>query len=561
MTAMLERPPAPVPTKAPARADRRGWLIAVLLLLAWSIVRATPDSDLINTGGWGQVREFFGAMFHPRLDNPFTEGSFVQLTIRETFVTLGYALLGSALAILIGIVGGFLVSQRTWQPLAGPPRPAAQFGWQASRFLFAVPRSVHEVIFGLILVNILGIDPMVAVLAIGIPFGAVTAKVFAELMDEVPGDAARAMRAGGAGRLTALAFGVVPTAIGDLLSYSFYRLECGIRSAAVLGFVGAGGLGFQIALSFQSLRYDEMWTFLWALIIVSGLADWWSSTVRRRHSQGAIQPDAEADMEGVVHNPKRDPFLRWSAAFTLLLIPIAWWRLGLEISTLWSQRTRTLSRELVEDAWPPKLGAGGWTDLWSDALDTIALAVLAIAMAWTFASVIAFVAARRTAGPLGVRALGVVARFLLLVARSVPPPVWALLAVFTFKPGLWPGAIALGLYQLGVLGRLEGEVVENQDDRPGRALRASGATATTAAAYATVPAVATRFVALGLYRWEVTIRDTVIVGVAGAAGLGRRIAEQAAAFDYQGILASVLALIAVTLVVDVISATLRRTLR
>ena len=58
-------------------------------------------------------------------------------------------------------------------------------------------------------------------------------------------------------------FGAVPYAFGDILSYGFYRFECAIRSAAVLGLVGAGGLGFQLALSFQTLRYEEMWTLLW----------------------------------------------------------------------------------------------------------------------------------------------------------------------------------------------------------------------------------------------------------------------------------------------------------
>jgi phosphonate transport system permease protein len=78
---------------------------------------------------------------------------------------------------------------------------------------------------------------------------------------------------------------------------------------------------------------------------------------------------------------------------------------------------------------------------------------------------------------------------------------------------------------------------------------------------ATVPAVASRFAGLGLYRWEVAIRETVIVGVVGAAGLGRRLDEQTSSFDYDGILATILALLAVTVMVDLASAAIRRTLR
>ena len=119
-----------------------------------------------------------------------------------------------------------------------------------------------------------------AILAIGIPFGAVSAKVVSDLIDDTAGDAWTALRAAGAGRLAAQCYGVMPFAGRDIVSYGVYRLECGIRSAAILGVIGAGGLGFELALSFQALRYEEMWTLIWALVAVSGLADLWSARIR-----------------------------------------------------------------------------------------------------------------------------------------------------------------------------------------------------------------------------------------------------------------------------------------
>lgn len=547
------------PPRPPARWDRRGWALAIGALVVWSLSRAGIDlPGLINQRGWGQVQDFFAAMVHPDLS-----GDFLLLTVEETIVTLGYALLGTALAVAIGVVGGVLTSQRLWLPQAGAPSAPARWGWRTGRFAFAVPRSIHEVIFGIMLLNVLGLDPLVAVFAIGIPFGAVTAKVFSEMLDEAPSGAEKAMRAAGAGRLTALLFGVVPTATGDLLSYSFYRFECAIRSAAVLGIVGAGGLGFQLALSFQSLRYDQMWTLLWALIIMSGTVDWWSSQVRRRR---AIPNGSMHELEGISHSPRRDPFLRSSALFAAAMIPVAWWWLELSLTSLWSNRTRDLGRQFAADIWPPRLGDGGWGDLMSDAADTVALAALALVISWTLASAIAFLAARRperptTAAGWSLRIAGTAARLVLLMARSIPPPVWAFLAVFVFFPGLWPGVIALALYELGVLGRLEAEVVENLDHRPGRALAALGATRLGEVGYATLPAATTRFVALGLYRSEVAIRDTVVVGVVGAAGLGRRIEQQAAAFDYHAMTTSILTLVVITVAVDLASAAIRRSLR
>ncbi|HDH02950.1 MAG TPA: ABC transporter permease subunit, partial [Actinobacteria bacterium] len=385
-----------------------------------------------------------------------------------------------------------------------------------------------------------------------------------ELLDEVPRDTERAMRAAGASRFSALLFGTVPTAFADLISYSFYRFECAIRSAAVLGIVGAGGLGFQLALSFQSLRYNEMWTLLWALILLSGLADRWSSLVRRRRNTAAIETHAVTT--DLAAPPRRDRLLTSSALAGAVMVPVSFWWLKVDISSLWDSRARRLGRELVTDSWPPSIGDGGLIELVSDSLDTIALAVLSIAMAFVIASAVAGFASRpqRKHSGLGMAARiggGTVTRAILLIGRSVPPPVWAFVVVFVLFPGLWPGAVALAIYNAGVLGRLQAEIVENLDQSPADALRASGATAVGALAYATVPAVSGRFVSLGLYRWEVAIRETVIVGVVGAAGLGRRLDEQTSSFDYDGIFATILALLVVTLIVDLVSSSIRRTLR
>lgn len=544
-----------------ARWDRRWWLVAVLAVVGWSVFKAGADpTELVNTRGWSQVSSFFSAMVRPDLSS-----AMLKLTIREAAVTVGYALVGTALALVIGTFGGVLLTERVWQPMHGA-MGWGRLGWLASKVAFAVPRSMHEVVFGLILVNILGLDPLVAVLAIGIPFGAVTAKVFAELLDDVSPAAEVQLRAQGVGRLTALVVATLPQAFSDLLSYAFYRFECSLRSAAVLGIVGAGGIGFQLALSFQSLRYDEMWTLLWALIILSGLADRWSSAVRRRRNSAASEMYVEDIDRALPRSPGSDRFVRYSALICALSLPVAFWRLDLNVANLWSERSRRLSRELLDDAWPPQIGTGGLAELLSDSLDTIALAVISTAIAWLIASPVSFLARRSPrplagiAGALGSLRVAVV-RFVLLVSRSVPPPVWAFVVVFVLFPGLWPGAVALAIYNMGVLGRLQSEVLENNDPRPAEIMAATGASKPAAMTVAVVPAVASRFAGLGLYRWEVAIRETVIVGVVGAAGLGRRLDEQTSSFNYDGILATILALLAVTVVVDVASAGLRRTLR
>lgn len=528
---------------------RSAWTAALAVVTAWAVWRAGVD-EAIFSSGWSQIRGFFAAAVQPDLSSQF-----LRLTFDEALVTIWYAILGTSLSVALGLVGGLLTAETTWQPVAG--KSSGLFRWLPVllRTLAAIPRGLHEVVFALLLVNVLGLNPFVAILAIGIPFGAVTARIFAEIIDETSQATDRQLRAAGSGRLTAIAYGVLPRAMPDMLSYGFYRLECAVRAAAVLGIVGAGGLGFQLRLSFQSLRYDQMWTLLYALAIIGAAVDRWSSIVRlRRGNTSATSAEGSSTSE----LPGRDGVLLASAAAVAGLIPIAWLRLDLDIRTLFDSRARRLAGELSRDMFPPEF-AGALRDA---AADSIAMASLAIVLIAIPALLAALIIARpeEQAGP--AQRIGQLSvRTILLMLRVIPPPVWALLALFALQPGIWPGAVALALYNLGVLGRLQAEVIEGHDNGPGKVLAAAGANKSQMIAYSTLPATAGRFLALGLYRWEVALRDTVMVGAVGAAGFGRLIDEQSSSFDHGGLGGTLLTLIAASIFVERVGAAARRSLR
>ena len=244
-----------------------------------------------------------------------------------------------------------------------------------SQFLLVVPRAIHEVIWALLLVQVFGFDPMVAVLAIAIPFGAIVTKVYADAIDTSDRAGFDQLRATGAGRLTALFYGVLPDIRHDFVSYGFYRMECSIRSAAVLGIVGVGGLGFQLDLSFETLRYNEIWTLIVALMILSGLIDRWS-TVIRRSSERAVN--------------------RLSLVAITLLVPLSAWWAGLDPRVLWDERTFRLGRRLLADLFSPVLGPGGWGELFRATVDTAALSILALVISAVGGFILALVARRRT---------------------------------------------------------------------------------------------------------------------------------------------------------------------
>jgi phosphonate transport system permease protein len=533
------------------RGQRRLLAVAVLVGLSWALWGAgLGRSPLLNVAGWPQLRGFLVAVASPE-----ASPAFLRVVAEASLVTIGYAVLGTALSLVIGVAGGFVVSQTFWR---GGRRRHGRLGWVLSRTVLAVPRGLHEAVWALLLVNILGLNPLVAVLAIGLPYGAITAKVYADLLDEVPRAPYQALLAGGASRGQALLQGLLPLAAMDLLSYAFYRLECSVRSAVVLGIVGAGGLGFQLDLSFSALRYGEMWTVIFALVVLCAAADLASSGLRGRlaRPRGRSRRDSSGGLR-----PRRDPVVPIAVVACLLLAGWSWRYLGVQPATLWSPRTATQIRSVLTAAWPPVLDGRALAELWRLSVQTFQMSLLAMVLATVAGLVVAVVAARVPSAGVGRRAAELLARGLLLLCRAVPPPVWALLVLFVLYPGLLPGAVALAAYNAGVLGRLMAEAQESLPAGPARALRVQGAGRGGAWLYATLPRVLPKDLAYGLYRWEVATRETVIVGLVGAGGLGQLLAFQTAGFNWPAVTATLLALIVLTLVVDLLSTLARRACR
>ncbi|MBB3082577.1 PhnE/PtxC family ABC transporter permease [Geodermatophilus sabuli] len=537
MTTVLDRPVRPVVARL--RRDRRrwAWALGAAAVLLWSLAGAGLfTGDVVNPGGTAQFGRFAAAALSPALD-----AGFLGLLASSALVTVAYAVLGTALALALGAVGAVLVSRTTWG--------RRRLGWLLSRGVLAVPRGLHEAVWGLLLVNVLGLDPWVGILAIGIPYGAVTAKVFADLVDEVPRGAHSALLAAGAGRASATLYGLLPPAAGGLLSYSAYRLECAVRSAVVLGMVGAGGLGYQLSLSFASLRWEQVWSCVYALSLLCLAADVAGRAVRRRL---AAPPPG----------PGRDPVLTGAVVVPLLLVAWSWWYLAVSPASLVSARTAEQLAHVLGAAWPPATDGALLGSLGALAVDTVQMSVIAIAVAALGAVLLAGAAARPPGRLSPARRVGgAVVRTVLLLLRAVPPPVWALVLLFVLLPGVLPGALALGVYTLGVLGRLTAEAVEELDPRPRAALAALGARPVGAWLYGVLPGAAGPVLAYALYRWEVAIRDTVLVGLLGAGGLGALLASEIAAFDWAAVTTVLAAIVVLTLLVDLVSDRARSVMR
>jgi len=553
-------PARPRTTFRTVTARRVIGLTLIVVPLGWAWLRATSDGDIVNRGGLALIDDLLASAFHPSLAREF-----LAVVADATVVTLAFAALGTAGALVIGVFGGLVLSDVVWSSRPSAPVRLLRL---ALRGVLVAVRSVHELIWALLLVSVLGLDPLAAVLAIAVPFGAQTAKIFAETLDGVPSGALRALRAAGSRPTSSWAYGLLPQAAPLLLSYSFYRFECAIRSAVILGVVGVGGLGQELVVSLQSRNWDEVWTLVGAVVLLSAAADLWSARMR-----GDLAVVTCSDWSGghTGSSPGRSRWARWSVAIAVPGLVLAWVASGVSLSGLASPRTRELTHRLLDDMWPPTLPPGGWAALGGAVLDTVAMALLAMAVAVAITVLIGPWASRLPRGPMDERArlprgavrtaAWWVARFVLLVLRSVPPTVWAVIALFMLFPGILPGALALGLYTGGILGRLVAEAWEALDTRGRDALRAIGTPRWLAGVAATAPVSAYHLVSYTLYRFEICVRDTAIVGVVGAAGLGRLLAEDLAAFRFPAVTTLLAAFVAVTVASEIVSRRLRRALR
>ncbi len=584
------------------------WAIGALGAITLSLHQAGLfQQELVNPGGWSQCWQFIRASVHPDLS-----WELLHLTLAATLKTLAYAVCGTCFSLCIGLLGGILCSEVWWLSVF-PPRsqPRSTSFWLVARALLALPRAIHELLWGLIFINLWGLDPLTAVLAIAIPFGAITAKVFAELLDETPRQPLQILLNSGVAPLTAFAYSLIPQAFLDLVSYSFYRFECSIRSAAVLGIIGAGGLGYEIFLSLQSLRYEQLWTFFYALVALNGAVDFASAWSRQRlgcvsrldlnvkkgrrsqpespdrGNKGATKPSKAASVETATQERNKNrsltaknaaiaaqtPLFLILGLLLVLLISFCFWYVNADFSKLWLAVTWQRLAEMLQACFPPD-----WqntSQLGALAGDTIAMSVLAIALAALGGMLLSFPAAHNFFLPGGLLNPGqskgesavypwlllLLSRAVLLVCRAIPAPIWALVVLFVLFPGILPGAIALGLHNLGILGRLKAEVLENLSFQPLEALRAQGTPNALVFLYGVMPMTLPRFLAYSLYRWEVCMRETVIVGFVGAGGLGRVLTEQLSSFDYRGVIVTLLVFLLLTFGVDWLSGTVRRSLR
>jgi len=477
-------------------ASVRTSLAFVALALACLFV---ADLSISAHDPWGELGRLFSGLIRPDFTQIDYLGEALVRTLAFAFVGVG---LGATAGLLLALV----------------------FGSKIVRTFCAFIRAIHELFWALIFLQFFGLHPLTGVLAIAIPYAGVFGKVYAEILEETD-PLPHTTLPFGTGSVVALVYTRFSQAWPHLVTYTAYRLECGIRSSAVLGFVGMPTLGFYLESAFAQGHYAVVGALLLLFYVLISTLRLWA-------------------------RPKLIPLYLIAAPFLLGSgLPIRW---------------QNVTRFFTEDIVPAPLRNGeGLEGLWlwlaellsTQALpgiwNTLVLTQIALVLTGILTLLLYPLASRhftnRLTGPIG--------HTVLVVLRSTPEYLLAFILLQLWGPSMLPAVIALAVHNSGIIGHLIGRRTNEITLRPDapRGIERYG--------YELTPRIYGPFLAFLFYRWEIIMRETAILGILGIATLGFYVdsAIQEIRFDRAMVLILITALLNIG--VDILARWLRARLR
>ncbi|SES72911.1 PhnE/PtxC family ABC transporter permease [Paracoccus homiensis] len=392
--------------------------------------------------------------------------SAVEDIFRALALTVAFAIAGVAAGGLAGLV------------------MAPFYRFRAVRWTAIALRSVHELFWALLLMQVAGMGVLTGVLAIALPYAGIFAKVLSEILDEADPRPANWLGPQ-VDALSRFLWARAPLARPEMQTYALYRIECGLRSSAVLGFIGLPTLGFQLDSFFKQGEYGAAGAIMLVYILLIATLRLW------------MRPRL---------------LLPWLVAAGAMLTQVTAPPMG--AGALW----RFLSQDILPAPLRQGDPAGLWpwlADLGRDAiLPGIAATLVVAQLALILTGMIAFLGQAlivpRVMGRWGA-ALG---HLLLVVLRSFPEYMLAYLFLQILGPSMLPAVLALALHNGAIIGHLLGR------QAGGLTLRPDAPRGLTLWGWEIVPRLFGQFVALCLYRWEIIIRESAIMGILGIATLG-----------------------------------------
>ncbi|MDP2645761.1 MAG: phosphonate ABC transporter, permease protein PhnE [Desulfobacterales bacterium] len=273
---------------APERAKFWSYVFIgiVLVLIGWSYHGSEIQlSQLFSKDGAGQLLVYLKELFPPDVSP-----AVLREAMKGSIETFAISFMGTLMAVVIALSVVFFSSRNLicsgllyeMEPKRGWKRSVRIVSYLAAKGLLNFMRTIPEMVWALVFVFLVGLGPFPGVLALGVHTGGVLGKLFGEVLEDVDPQPIESLQATGANRLQILFYAILPQVMPQFISYTLYRWEVNIRVAAVLGFVGAGGLGQRIYIAISLFLQNQLLTLILAIYILVTIVDYLSAYLRRR---------------------------------------------------------------------------------------------------------------------------------------------------------------------------------------------------------------------------------------------------------------------------------------
>ncbi|MGE0879096.1 MAG: phosphonate ABC transporter, permease protein PhnE [Acidimicrobiia bacterium] len=545
----------PEPTVRQPWDRRRVTLVVTLGVLTAAAVLSFPTARVSPgalVSGLSDVRNLLVRMFPPHFDR-------FDTTLRLAFETFWIALAGTALAVVCAFPLAFLRARNT------APHPALR---SLANGVIVTCRAVPDLIFALIFVRALSIGVLPGVLAIGIHSIGMIGKLFTDAIERIDEGALEAVAATGSGRLQQLSSGVVPQVVPSFVATAIYRLDINIRGSVILGYVGAGGIGQVLKSNFGKLDYRNALGIVIVIMVIVIACELASSAVRRAvlGRDAMVNVAASLPVHRGVSAPRFDPDavrpqltlervrLRAFAVVTAALVAVAFWRIEVSPSKIWHAVPKIWQTFLK--FLPPDFTTAR-SEMITGIRETIAIALVATALGALAAVPVGLFAARNVAPS---RAVYFVVRYLLVIFRSVPELLYAIVFVSAVGLGPFAGALSLSIFTFGFVAKLVADATEEIRSGPREAVLATGASRSQETASAVIAQAMPAIVSALLYSIDINIRAATVLGIVGAGGIGFLLNNSIRGLNYQTTGALLIAVFAMVWAIEQLSAWVRKQL-
>ncbi|MFI2233269.1 phosphonate ABC transporter, permease protein PhnE [Nocardia testacea] len=477
------KPPAPDAIRRALLRTLAAAAVSATLAGAWYIDFA--PATLLD--GLDEIAALLDRMLPPRLDDP---GRISVLAVE----TLLMAVLGTVLAAVVSVPLAFLAARNT------TPHPAVH---GAARAVITFCRAMPDLLFAALFVRALGIGVLPGVLALALHSIGMLGKLFADAIEQTDTGPREAVRATGAGYFREMLNAVVPQVVPAWIGAFVYRVDINLRMSVVLGFVGAGGIGFALQDALRGLIYPRALGIVGVILVIIAAMEVLTIVIRRT----LLTPSRSGPLRD-----RRTRFAFGALAVGTCLASLMVLQIDPVALVTWPWQSLEVFGRMI----PPDFGALG-IELFDAALQTVAIGVVATAIGVVLSVPLGLVAAVNvTPHPV----IYWFARAWILVVRAVPELIVAVVFVAALGLGPVAGTCALAIGSIGFLGKLVAEAVEEIDPGPLEAVRAVGGGWWKTLFAAVIPQAVPALIGAGLYLLDVNIRTSTVLGIVGAGGIG-----------------------------------------